>query len=362
MKRVLLVIGSPLENAGVPNVVMKIVRTLHNEFLFDVLVGNSKPGYFDEEFLSYGGNIYRYNKYTYEDGKIKFIKGGKQIYTIVSKILKETRYDIIHCHNGYLAGWVMKVAYKQNVPIRIAHSHGTYLINGKNIPARIFKKQSMKKIVRYSTDYLACSNIAGKTLFLGHDFINVLNPIDAARYLALKKQQHDGIHLLQIGYYCTLKNQLFTLKVLKELIDKEIDAHLWYIGYENESGYLQKLKNKINDLNLNDRVELLPSNYDKESIFPIIDFMLLPSSSEGLPLTALEAQASKTFCIASTHVPMDADMGLFTRLDVDSTDSALYCAEWILRNNNYPNTLDTEKIMSLNTEQWASMIAKVYRQ
>lgn len=362
MKRVLLVIGSPLENSGVPNVVMKIVRFLRNEFMFDILVGNSKPGYYDEEFLSYGGNIFRYDKYTYEDGKIKFIKGGNQIYTVVSKILKETRYDIVHCHNGYLAGWVMKAAYKQNVPVRIAHSHGTYLINGKNIPARLFKKQSMKKIVRYATDFLACSDIAGKTLYLGHDFVNVLNPIDGTRYLALKKQQHEGINLLQIGYYCTLKNQMFTLKVLKELINKGIDAHLCYIGYEFELGYLQKLKNKIDDLNLNDRVKMLPSNYDKESLFPIIDFMLLPSSSEGLPLTALEAQASRTFCIASTHVPMDADMGLFTRLDVDSTDSALNCAEWIIRNRNYSNTLDTERIMSLNSEQWANMIAKVYRQ
>ena len=77
MKRVLLVIGAPLENAGVPNVVMKIVRMLHNEFIFDILVGKSQSGCYDEEFLSYGGNIYCCDRCIYEDGKLQSINSEK---------------------------------------------------------------------------------------------------------------------------------------------------------------------------------------------------------------------------------------------------------------------------------------------
>lgn len=360
MKKVLIVIGSALVNAGVPNVVMKVVRLLHNEYKFDIVVGSSIPGYFDKEFLSYGGKIYKYDKITYGDGKLKIIIGGKQTYKFIYGILKEQHYDIVHSNEGYLSGWVLKAASDAGVPVRIAHSHGTYIVQGKNIPVRIFKIYSMRKALKYSTNRLACSSIAGKTLFCGEDFVNILNPIDIEPYLLLKKESHKNINLIQIGYYCKLKNQLYTIEVLRELLKKGIDARVSFIGYDDGSGYLRVVKEKIKKYNLENQVTFYPSDADKLSIFPRMDFLLLPSSSEGLPLTALEAQASRTYCIASTHVPEDCDMGMFFRINVDSSDSALKCADWIIMNREYKDTLDIEKISALNTNNWVHKIASIY--
>lgn len=49
-RRVLLVVGGPLVNAGVPNVVMNIVRELHSEYTFDVLCLADGEGCHDKEF------------------------------------------------------------------------------------------------------------------------------------------------------------------------------------------------------------------------------------------------------------------------------------------------------------------------
>ena len=360
MKKVLIVIGSALVNAGVPNVVMKVVRLLHNKYKFDIVVGSSIPGYFDQEFLSYGGKIYKYDKVTYGDGKLKIITGGKQTYKFVYEILKRQHYDIVHSNEGYLSGWVLNAAADAGVSVRIAHSHGTYVVRGKNIPVRIFKIYSMRKVIKYSTHRLACSSIAGQTLFCGEDFINILNPIDLEQYLSFKKESHKKINLIQIGYYCKLKNQLYTIEVLRELLKKGADARVSFIGYDDGSGYLRILKEKIKKYDLENQVTFYPSDADKLSIFPRMDFLLLPSSSEGLPLTALEAQASRIYCIASTHVPEDCNMGMFFRINVDSSDSVLKCADWIIKNREYKETLDIEKISALNTSNWVYKIDSIY--
>ena len=360
MLNVLLVIGSSLVNAGVPNVVMKIVRSLHTKCCFDIIVGNTTNGYYDEEFLSYGGDIYRYDKFTYEDGKLKLLRGGKQTYEIVSQILDKKKYDVVHTHEGYLSGWVLKAAKENNVAIRIAHSHGTYFNRGKNIPVRLFKAYSMNKIPCYATKCLACSNISGQTLFGKHDFENILNPIDIAPYLKLNKQPHVGINLIQIGYYCKLKNQLFSIEVLHQLLKRNEVAQLHFIGYDNGSGYLSKLENLISKYGIKDQVFFHQADSNKLEILPQMDFLLLPSSSEGMPLTALEAQASHTYCIASTHVPEDCDMGLFTRINVDDVNSASTCAELIIKKMNYRDTLNMEKISKLDTENWIKRIGEIY--
>ena len=360
MKNVLLVIGSSLENAGVPNVIMQIVRSLHKKYCFDIIVGNTNAGCYDDEFFSYGGNIFQYNKITYGEGKFKLLSSGKQIYEMVSQILTKKIYEIVHTHEGYLSGWVLKAAKEKNVPIRIAHSHGTYYNRGKNLPVRLFKLNSMKKITRYATKCVACSRISGQTLFMGQKFENILNPLDISPYLSLDKQPHDGINLIQIGYYCKLKNQLFSIEVLRQLLQRGVPAQLHFIGYDTGHGYQKKIENEIIRYRLQKQVHFHPSNTDKLALLPLMDYSLLPSASEGMPLTALEAQASHTYCITSTHVPKDCDMGMLTQLDVDGVDSVSVYADWIIKHQGYENTLDIYKLSKIDTVNWVKKIEILY--
>ena len=60
MKNVLLIADSNMSLSGVPVVFMSIVRNLHKEYHFDIIVLKDNDMYFEKEFLSYGGKIFRF--------------------------------------------------------------------------------------------------------------------------------------------------------------------------------------------------------------------------------------------------------------------------------------------------------------
>ena len=60
--RVLFVVSNNLDPGGIQNVIMNIVRNLSTELIFDVVCFKDQVGYFDDEFTSYGGKIFRLNR------------------------------------------------------------------------------------------------------------------------------------------------------------------------------------------------------------------------------------------------------------------------------------------------------------
>ena len=63
-KRVLLVNVQPLRRGGAQAVIMSIVRNLSDKFCFDIVLFSDEDGWYDEEFLSYGGEIIRIPNYS----------------------------------------------------------------------------------------------------------------------------------------------------------------------------------------------------------------------------------------------------------------------------------------------------------
>src|ERR1035437_10847722 len=41
------------------------------------------------------------------------------------RLLGEGRYDVVHCHGLLLIGFILFLAWMENTPVRIAHSHST---------------------------------------------------------------------------------------------------------------------------------------------------------------------------------------------------------------------------------------------
>lgn len=355
-RRVLLVVGGPLVNAGVPNVVMNIVRELHSEYTFDVLCLADGEGCHDKEFEAYGGTIYHVKTLEYAQHKLLFAKRMFQIRKAVSDLLEQKTYDVIHCHCGIDAGICLKVAQKYGVRQRIAHAHGTYIRKGRNYFLRFYNWLNKKMIVLYSTKRLACSELAGQTLFLGAAFDNVLNPVDVDFYHSTTKKQHSGLQLMQIGYYCKNKNQLFSLRIVKALLQKGIDVSIRFIGYASEPQYAESMKAYIVENALEERVTLLPSDADKRKHLSEVDYTLVPSESEGLPLVALESQAANVPCVLSNNVPADVNMGLAHYLSIEDLDAWV---DFFSSPALAGNCLDP-RIFQLTPNQYAEKIGQAY--
>ena len=65
----------------------------------------------------------------------------------------------------------------------------------------------------------------------------------------------------------------------------------------------EEIKNKVNNLELNESVIFLGQRNDVNELYQAMDVFLLPSLYEGLGMVLIEAQCSGLPCICSTQIP-----------------------------------------------------------
>ncbi len=358
MKRVLMVLETELCIAGVPNVIMELVRALHDRYIFDVVTFSDKKGYYDEEFESYGGKIYPFSVMEYVGfKKLLYPYQFVQIKAQLKKLLKAVKYDIIHCHGGWYDGVCHAAAKKADVEIRISHAHGNYSGSRKNKMLELSREYGKILIERYATVRLACSETAGSTLYGNKEYCNVLNPVNTAYFSSIKKESHSGVGLLQIGYFCALKNQLFSVELLNYLRGQGVDARLCFIGFPYELEYPDRVKDRVKELALDKYVTFLPPDADKSLVLAKTDYSLLPSEREGLPLVALECQSAGVMCLMSDNVPRDADMGAARFLPHNDVEA---WAKAVMENASIDYEKLEKKIAEVSCEAFAKKIEAFY--
>lgn len=176
-KRVLMVSCEGLGNGGVQAIMMGIVRNLYTECHFDMLLFTSEKRYYDDEFLKYGGKIFRVPKY--EGGNCLLHRADYYVrdfytYREVNKILKnEPPYDVIHCNREYENAPLLMLASKYNVSVRISQAH---IIHGKtNVICTLLNKFRTRLIRTYATKLIGCSYEACCSLYSERAIFTVLN-------------------------------------------------------------------------------------------------------------------------------------------------------------------------------------------
>ena len=276
---------------------------------------------FDEEkihmdFVVVSDNIDDENKKIIESkgGTIFYIKSPslksmlKDIKNI-KKFLKEkvNEYDIIHSHvinSGY---FFLKYAKKYGIKCRILHSHNTTL-GSEQIIKKIRNIIMAQKTVSLTTNWFACSKEAGKYLFKEKKFDVIHNAINVQEYVyneeIREKYRKDlgieeNIVLLHVGRFDTQKNHMFLLETFKQVVEINSKYKLLLVG----NGVLEKeIKSKIKELKLEDSVIILGVRNDVKNILSAADIFVLPSLFEGLPVVAIEAQASGIKCILADTI------------------------------------------------------------
>jgi glycosyltransferase involved in cell wall biosynthesis len=90
-----------------------------------------------------------------------------------------------------------------------------------------------------------------------------------------------------------LKGQTTAIRALGKLKAQNVAVDLWLAGEDREKrGYERELEELARRERVADRVRFLGFRSDIERLYAAADIVLLPSASEGLPLTLLEAQAA----------------------------------------------------------------------
>lgn len=360
--RIAQVIGKWL-GGGVESVVMNYYRNIdRNKIQFDFFCDEDSTNIPYEEIEKLGGKVILIPPYQ------KVISYQKKL----QEILKKSNYKIIHSHINTLSVFPLKAAKKAGVPIRIAHSHSTSNKKEwkKNIVKNILKPFSKK----YATDYMCCSELAGRWLFGNKVYdkgkVYLLNNailLEEFRYNEkIRKIKRAELNISDkklvighIGRFVKQKNHTFLIDIFNEIHKQKPDSILLLAG----QGPLQdEIKQKVKDLQIDDSVKFLGQRNDVNELYQAFDVFLLPSLYEGLPVVGVEAQASGLLCVLSDDMTKETKM-LSSTLFMSLSEADKVWAKKIINEYEKFERKNTENEISkngFNIKQEVNKLAELY--
>lgn len=162
----------------------------------------------------------------------------------------------------------------------------------------------------------ACSLLAAEYMFGTAKNVTIIpNAIDADRFkfnAAARLQKRCEFNLNEsqcvichIGRLTYQKNPLRMLDIFKAVVQKAADSILISIGTGDMDDEVQAYAKKIN---VADNVLFLGKRNDIPDILSASDVFFLPSVYEGLPIVAIEAQASGLSLVISDNITKETDI------------------------------------------------------
>ena len=318
----ILELVADLRIGGAQRVAANIAKFAPSEYHFTYLVFDEEVGEYEAEIYSQGNEV------------IHIPSPKKGYFAFLYALRKQMRskaFDVVHCHNMYSCGLVMLLAKQIGIPGRISHSHTAK----DNILQESFFRMAYKRAMRQliwtcGTEYLACGEDAGEELYgkLHFDECGVVikNGIDtgAYRYNTESRRRVREKYALgerfvigHVGHYVEVKNQIFLIRIMPEILKLRQDAILLLFGEGNTKSALEA---EIDRLGLADAVRIMGNASNIPQILSAFDVFVFPSILEGTPLALLEAQANGLPCVISDVIPDDACVtNLIQKLPLSAT-------------------------------------------
>lgn len=267
---------------------------------FDFLL-RTEDLFYKDEIEKMGGNIFitdTFHKHPF--------KNIKETFAFFKK--NSGKYDAVHVHGNTLFYIVPLIAAKKyGIKLRIFHGHNTHAANPITGLIHKFNKHIFK---RYSNSFVACSKECAK--FFGvNNAVILKNAIDLSKFdvnISVPKLKRklgiddDKIVFTNIGRMLKVKNQKFLIDVFYELKKELPNSLLLIIGV----GPLEsEFKNQVRELGIENSVRFVGQVTNVNEYMKITDLLIFPSLYEGIPLTLLEAQASKTKILCSSNIDIE---------------------------------------------------------
>lgn len=308
MIRVLEVFREPMANGGQESFLMNMYRNMDRtkvqlDFLTPFTCDNPD---LKAEIESMGGKVFTYDHPFGENNNAVFKES-------VQDFLANHPYSIVHFHSGstYALMEGAKLAHDAGIPVRVVHSHcGGF----KNLKYHVIKTLSIPYLLKYPTDYLACSDLAAewkfpKSVIRNHRYTVIRNAVDTDRFRLDPKLREKirtvlGVDtntpvLGHVGRFSLQKNHAFLIDIFAALHQLQPDSVLLLAG----SGELEEeIRQKVKDLGLEESIRFLGLRKDIPDLMNAMDVFVLPSFFEGLPVVGVEAQATGLPVVTSTAV------------------------------------------------------------
>lgn len=243
-----------------------------------------------------------------------FNKKNIKAYKELKEIIKNEKYDIVHC-NTPVGGILTRLAcrkFRKNGLRVIYTAHGFHFYKGAPKKNWIIYYPIEKFMSRYTDDLITITEedykLAKSKNFKGNihhvhgvgvnsDKFVKLSEDDRNRLRQQKGYDKDFI-ILCTGELNKNKNQSILIKSMKKVVEKHSKVKLLLAGNGPEH---DNLENLIKELDLEDNIELLGYRTDLEDYVNICDLVVSASYREGLPLNIMEGMICGKPIIASSN-------------------------------------------------------------
>lgn len=330
--RVAHVLEGPMNLGGVESFIMNMFSAIDKDrFVFDFVCKTEEKGFWDDKIEALGGKIYRIN---YNENKLNnyVFKAGARAYRRFFRAHPE--FDAVHIHSYSCARfYIADAARKAGIKFIVYHLHST------DCGSKLLNSWGRRRLLRGGIKTIACGQAAS---LWGYGTVKdiIHNAIDYEAYEFSEETRANLRHELGVGDNVKVigtvgrvsaeKNHGFLLDIAKNLSPKCL---IMIVG---DGGLLEKLQHRIKEENITN-VILLGGRTDTGKLLNVFDLFVLPSLHEGLPVTAIEAQANGLRCVFSDRVSDEADItksNLFIDLsNVKAWTDALNTADGKRENN-----------------------------
>lgn len=347
MKKInILQVKGAMNRGGSEEFLMNILRTIDRSkysFVF-LCFGDDKFDY-EEEIKRLGAKIVRI-KDVKRSGPLKHISD-------IRHIIRKEHIDVIHTHTYLNSVFALIAGKKENVHVRIAHSHTSLKGNESGPIKHMYSVVSKKLILKYATQLTACGNEAGMSLFGGTDFMTIRNGIildDFYFNSSLRKTNRNILGISEgttvighVGRFVEPKNHVFILNIMKDYLMHDKDAVLMLVG---DGPLRTAIESAATMMKIHKKILWLGTRDDVPKLYNTMDMLLFPSLWEGLPLTLVEAQVNSLPCLISDVI--DPDVKLTTSLQRMSLSKS--SKEWAAKLLSLKSTRTRNKMIKDNNK------------
>jgi glycosyltransferase involved in cell wall biosynthesis len=343
--RVLQVVGR-MDTGGTETWLMHVLRHIDRErFQMDFLVETREPSLFDDEIRALGGNIL---PCLHPRRPLRYARNLRKV------MQDHGPYDVIHSHNYFYSGYVLRLAEWHRVPLRIAHSHNDLSMfqAGASMRRRAYTGLMRRWIDQHATIGLAASGRAASSLFgprweddprfrVLHCGID-LDPFSAVTDRAAVRAElgipEDAFVVGHVGMFKEQKNHAFLIRIGAELAAREPNMRLLLVG---DGPLRATIEQQVAHAGLSNFVILAGVRSDASRLMlGAMDVMVVPSLHEGLPIVGIEAQAAGLPLVISDVLPPDVDVVLELIDRLPLSQSPACWAEAVLRAGSQRKTID----------------------
>lgn len=224
-------------------------------------------------------------------------------YNEVIEYCKKHKIDLIHCHLPW-SGFLGRIIFKK-LPIPV-----------------IYTEHNIQERYHFATKWLNKISFNSQTMALGvskdvsrsiKENINptipvetVLNGVNTQHFRRnpekgnrLRKELNIPENAIVVGNIAVFREQKGLedwVRAFKKITDKNENVHGILVGAGPEA---DKIKNLVNDFNLNDKLVLPGLQTDTVSYFSAMDIFMMSSLFEGLPIALLESMSMECAIVST---------------------------------------------------------------